>query len=92
MATGRIQQRIDRKLQQKAEDILGVQGIKPSQAIVLFYTEVARTGGLPFHPSPVSREEIPNARLQRDLKSAQKKGGIRLFKTKKDMFASLRGT
>src|SRR5438045_1474767 len=63
MPSSRLQQRIDPSLRKEAEAILKTQGIKPSQAIILFYTEVTRSRGLPFRPSPVRRSEIPNARL-----------------------------
>lgn len=90
MTSGRIQQRIDPALQRDAEAILRVQGIKPSQAVILFYTEVKRVGGLPFQPSPVLPTEIPNARLRRDLKEAHKGKGVRAYKDKDYFFASLR--
>lgn len=89
MPSGRIQQRIDPILRRDAEEILQTQGIRPSQAIILFYTEVKRTGGLPFQPSPVSPSEIPNARLRKDLEEAQKGKGIRHFTNKKELFDSL---
>lgn len=90
MASGRLQHRIDPSLQEQAEEILQAQGIKPAQAIVLFYTEVKRSGGLPFRPSPVLPFEIPNARLRRDLNDARTGKGVRSFATKKEMFESLR--
>ncbi len=89
MPTGRIQHRIDLALQREAEGILKTQGIKPSQAIILFYTEVKRSGGLPFTPSRVLPSEIPNRALQKDLQQAKKGKGIKTFKNKKDLFASL---
>ena len=92
MASGRIQQRIDPSLQHDAEEILQTQGIKPSQAIILFYTEVKRTGGLPFQPSPVLPSEIPNAKLRKDLREARKDKELRSFKNKKEFFRSLRSS
>ncbi len=89
MATGRIQQRINPSLQRAAESILEAQGIKPSQAIILFYTEVKRMGGLPFKPSPVQPSEIPNARLRKELQDAAKGKGVRRYKNEKDLFDSL---
>ncbi|MBI1812586.1 type II toxin-antitoxin system RelB/DinJ family antitoxin [Candidatus Peregrinibacteria bacterium] len=90
MTPGRIQQRIDPVLQRQAEQILALQGIKPSQAIILFYMEVKRSGGLPFAPSPVQPEEIPNARLRRDLREAARGIGVRTYKGKKEFFDSLK--
>jgi addiction module RelB/DinJ family antitoxin len=75
MATSRIQQRIDADLRQEAEAILQTQGIKPSQAIILFYMEVKRSRGLPFKPSPVRPSEIPNTRLRKELRDAARGKG-----------------
>jgi len=61
MSNGRIQQRIDPKLQEEAESILRAQGIKPSQAITMFYTEIKRKKGLPFFPSELSEDELRKA-------------------------------
>ena len=90
MALGRIQQRMNPSLKKEAEAILEMQGIKPSQAIILFYMEVKRFGGLPFHPSPVHPSEIPNAKLQKDIRDARRGKGIRTFKSEKEFFDSLR--
>ena len=89
MTSVRIQQRIDPLLRRDAEMILRTQGIKPSQAIILFYTEVKRSGGLPFTPSPVQPAEIPNARLRNDLQEARQNKGVKTFERKKELFASL---
>lgn len=89
MASGRIQQRIDPDLQEAAEEILETQGIKPSQAIILLYTEVKRTGGLPFRPSPVRPSEIPNARVRRGLREAAQGKGVRTHRNARDLLDSL---
>ncbi len=89
MPSSRLQQRIDSTLRKEAEAILATQGIKPSQAILLFYTEVKRSRGLPFKPSPVSPEEIPNAKLRRDLREARSGKGVRAFHGKKEFLDSL---
>ena len=90
MPSVRIQQRINPSLKRQAEAILEAQGIKPSQAIILFYMEVKRSGGLPFKPTPVQPAEIPNARLRKDLEVAWQGKGIKTYKTKKAFFDSLR--
>ena len=89
MPSVRIQQRISPVLKRQAEAILEAQGIKPSLAIVMFYTEVKRSGGLPFTPSRVLPSEIPNMRLQKDLKEAGRGKGVRSFKNKNDLFRAL---
>lgn len=89
MASARIQHRIDPGLRRKAEAILRTQGIKPSQAIILFYTEVTRARGLPFTPSPVHASEIPNVRLRKELRDADRGIGVKTYKNEKDFFDSL---
>lgn len=84
MPSTRIQHRIDVNLKEQAELILEEQGIKPSQAITIFYTEIKRTGGFPFLPS-----KIPNKKLQKDLKAAKQNIGVKTYKNKKDLFNSL---
>lgn len=90
MPSSRIQHRIDPALRHDAEALLQAQGIRPAQAIILFYTEVKRSGGLPFLPSPVQPFEVPNARLRRDLKEAKRGKGVQTFKSKAKLFHSLR--
>lgn len=85
MFSTRIQHRIDTHLKMEAEAILEEQGIKPSQAITIFYTEIKRTGGFPFLPS-----KVPNEKLARDLLEAEKGIGIKTYKNKKELFDSLK--
>lgn len=84
MNSTRIQHRIDLTLKEDAESILEAQGIKPSQAITIFYTEITRTGGFPFLPS-----KVPNAELAKDLRDTKKGIGVKRYKNKKDLFDSL---
>lgn len=81
MTSTRIQHRIDSDLKKEAERILEQQGIKPSIAITILYTEVKRTGGFPFLPS-----KVPNKKLAKDLRDSAE---IRTHKSKKDLFESL---
>lgn len=90
MASGRIQQRIDPQLRKQAEMILRTQGIKPSQAIYLLYMEITRFGGLPFLPTPVQPHEIPNAKLQKDIREARQAKGIWEARDKKSFLKVLR--
>ena len=82
--TGRVQTRIDPNLQEEAENILRVQGITPSQAIVMFYTQITRQRWLPFQPS-----EVPNIELSIDLENAKSWEWIKTYNNKKDLFDSL---
>lgn len=84
MPSTRIQHRIDTHLKLDAEAVLEKQGIKPAQAITIFYTEIKRTGGFPFMPS-----KVPNRELIQDLKKVRAKVDIKKYKNKKDLFDSL---
>ena len=44
----RISSRIDAELKKQGDSILAELGIKPSQAITLFYKQIVRQRGLPF--------------------------------------------
>lgn len=84
MSSTRIQHRINTNLKIVAETILEEQGIKPSQAITIFYTEIKRTGGFPFLPA-----KVPNKKLAQDLLEAKSGKGIRRYKNQKALFSSL---
>lgn len=90
MSSGRIQQRIDPTLQKRAEAILKAMGLKPAQVITMLYREITRRRTLPFHPSEVSPSEIPNARLQKDIREARAGKGVQEFETEEEFFASLK--
>ena len=65
----RISSRIDPELKRKSEAILAEIGVKPSQAITMFYTQIVRQRGLPLEL------KIPNdvtiAALGEDLTDAK---------------------
>ena len=84
-SSSRLQHRIDLHLKEEAETILEEQGIKPSQAITIFYTEITRTGGFPFLPT-----KVPNKRLAKDLKEVKSDGGVKTYKNKKALFDALK--
>lgn len=66
----RISSRIDSDLKQKGDSILAEIGVKPSQAITMFYKQIVRQRGLPFE-TRIPNEETIKA-MQEDLSS--KKG------------------
>ncbi len=82
--TTRIQHRINPRLKKEAEEILEEQGMKPSQAITIFYMEIKRTGGFPFLPT-----KVPNKQLKKDLLEAEKDKGLKTYKNKKALFDDL---
>jgi len=85
MPQAKIQQRIDADLKKEAESILQEQGIKPSQAIVMFYKEITRQRGFPFLPS-----HIPNEETARAIEEARKGIGVQTFHDKEEFFDSLK--
>jgi DNA-damage-inducible protein J len=62
--TETIRARVDGKLKARAEAVLAKLGLNASEAIRLFYSQVAMRQGLPFEVS------IPNAATRRALKDA----------------------
>lgn len=84
MPTTRMQHRVDSELKKEAEYILAKQGIRPAQAITIFYTEIKRTGGLPFLPT-----KVPNKKLAEDLRATPNEQAVKKYTTKKALFASL---
>lgn len=61
----RISSRIDADLKQQADTILAEIGMKPSQAITLFYTQIVRQHGLPLEL------KVPNKELQEAMREAR---------------------
>lgn len=84
MPLAKIQQRIEPKLKKEAEALLHAQGIKPSQAIIMFYKEITRQRGFPFLPS-----HIPNKQTIKAFEEADKGIGVETFETKEDFFNAL---
>ena len=77
----RISSRIDPELKRKSEAILAEIGVKPSQAITMFYTQILRQRGLPLEL------KIPNdvtiAALGEDLTDAKS------YSSSAEMFADI---
>lgn len=70
----RISSRIDPELKRKSEAILAEIGIKPSQAISMFYTQIVRQRGLPLELKIPNDETLEAMRELRDpefLKNAK---------------------
>jgi len=71
----RISSRIDADLKTEAEAILEELGVKPSQAITMFYTQIKRQRGLPLDlkipnaETIAAIEEVRDPKRRKDLKS-----------------------
>jgi len=80
-STTRTQYRIDPNLKKNAERILIKIGIKPAQAITMFYSEIARTGTFPFLPTKVLKKELSQA-----IEKTEKGIEVQRYKNKKELF------
>jgi DNA-damage-inducible protein J len=68
--TGMIRARVDPKLKARAEGIFGQLGLSASDAIRLFYTQVALTNGIPFDlkmPNALTRKTLEDADAGKSL-------------------------
>ena len=63
--TATVRARMEPDLKQHAETILEGIGIKPSEAINLFYRQVEQAGGLPFVPNDSRAAAELNEDMQR---------------------------
>lgn len=61
----RISSRIDADLKREADAILAEIGMKPSQAIALFYTQIVRQRGIPLSL------KVPNEALEEAMREAR---------------------
>lgn len=69
--TETIRARVEPALKQEAEAVLGTLGLTPTEAITLFYKQVALNQGLPFPvriPNAATRKAMADAEQGRDLK------------------------
>jgi DNA-damage-inducible protein J len=82
--TEMIRARVEPELKQEAEAVLGEIGLSPTEAITLFYKQVALHRGLPF------AVRIPNAATRRALRDAQSGKGLERFDSVSDWAHRLR--
>ena len=75
--------RIDPVLKDDTEQVLKQLGLTPSQAITLFYRQIALVQGLPF---PVS---LPNAKTRQALREAHERRNLDDFASVEDLFENL---
>ena len=66
----RISSRINAKLKDEADAILAQIGIKPSQAITMFYTQIVRQRGIPFELKIPNKETL--TALNEDVTKAKR--------------------
>jgi DNA-damage-inducible protein J len=68
--TATVRARIEPSLKKKAESVLGKMGLSATQAIILFYRQIALRKGLPFDvviPNKTTRKTFEDTDVGRDL-------------------------
>jgi len=81
--TAMIRARVEPMLKQEAEDCFSELGLSATEAITLFYKQVALHRGLPFEV------RIPNAETVEALQQARDKRDLTEYATLEDLKASL---
>ena len=75
--------RVDAKLKAQAEGVLEKLGLNASEAIRLFYRQVALQKGLPFDV------KIPNAATRRAMRDVEQDRGLTHYRDTDEMFKKL---
>lgn len=70
MKSAAVHSRIEPDIKDKAEDVLRRLGVSPTEAIRMFYTQIALRDGLPFDVS------LPNATTQKALEDSRSGRGL----------------
>ena len=81
--TETIRARVDAKLKAQAERVLEKLGLNASDAIRLFYKQVALQRGLPFDV------KLPNAATRRALRDVEQGRGLTRYRDTDEMFEKL---
>ena len=80
MKTAVVHARMEPRTKTKAEGVLSRLGITPTEAIRVFYRQIALRGGLPFSIT------IPNERTAATLRKSRRGQSIETFDTLDAMF------
>lgn len=82
MKTAIVHSRIEPEIKEKAESILHQLGVTPTEAIRIFYTQIALQRGLPFSVS------IPNEETVEALKDSRSGRNLERFESIEDLAKS----
>ena len=82
----RISSRIDSDLKNKADAILSELGIKPSQAITMFYTQIVHQKGLPLDLRVPNDETLDAIN---ELKNPERRAKLHVYNNVDDLFTDL---
>lgn len=80
MKSAAVHSRIEPDIKDKAEDVLRRLGVSPTEAIRMFYTQIALRDGLPFDVS------LPNATTQKALEDSRSGRGLERFDSVEALF------
>ena len=81
--TAQIRARVEPRLKERAEGILAILGMTPTEAIRLFYRQVVLTEGIPFSIT------IPNETTLRTMDRTERGEDLQRFETAEEMFEEL---
>jgi len=82
MKTAAVHSRIQPEIKEQAEGILKRLGLSPTEAIRMFYTQIALRNGLPFDVS------IPNTATIKALEDSRNGRNLEEFGSTKELFES----
>ena len=82
MKTAVVHARMEPRTKEKAEGVLSRLGITPTEAIRVFYRQIALRGGLPFSVT------IPNERTAATLRKSRRNQNVETFDSLDAMFES----
>ena len=81
--TATVHTRIDPEIKQRAEGVLSQLGMKPSEAIQLFYQQIALRRTFPVEL------KIPNELTRKTLEESRSGKNVKTFTSKKELFEDL---
>jgi len=82
MKTAAVHSRINPDIKERAEAILNQLGLSPTEAIRMFYTQIALRNGLPFEV------QIPNSVTQSAMEDSRSGHKLRKHASVDELFAS----
>ncbi len=82
MKTATIHSRIQPEIKEQAEGVLHRLGLSPTEAIRMFYTQIALRNGLPFDVA------IPNETTIKALEDSRRGRNLDRFETTEELFES----
>ena len=81
--TAAVHSRIDPHIKNEAESVLNQLGMKPSEAIQVFYKQIALRQAFPLEL------KLPNVETQRVLEESSRGVNVKSFETKEELFEDL---